>query len=229
MQRWSVLVTGDETSLVALSTLLPDPPYRCVRQQNMCVLTSPMFDAIPDAADLTDHVSGLLFGLVATIRTFSNPYAKLEFAGVRSKTPDGRNRVTSRPISILVLDPADLDPLRLPHATAGTRAMALVDLASRDPEVALAFRIMSSPTFSWREIYDIIELIGEREIIAAGWSTKAVLGPAKQTANHYRHLGEPAKNPLPPDPPSFWDAYKQVSAVLRMWIKRRQENDAVTS
>lgn len=66
-------MTGDETSLAALSTVLPYPPYRCARKQNTCVLTSPMFDAIPDAADLTAHVSGLLSGLVATIRTFSAP------------------------------------------------------------------------------------------------------------------------------------------------------------
>lgn len=221
MTRWSVLVRGDETSLHELPSLLPEPQYRCADEPGLCVLTSPTFDAIPNTGDLSAHVTGLLSSLVAVMRTFSNPYARLEFAGTRSKTPDGRNHATSGPVRIVVLDPAALDPLRLPHAADGTHAMALVSLANRDPAVALAYRIVSASEFGWREVYDIVELLGDREFLDAGRMTKSVLRDLKQTANHHRHLGEPAKNPLPPNPPSFWDAYQLVSAVLREWLDRR--------
>lgn len=221
MARWCVLVKGDEISLRELHKLLPSPLYRCEYEQDLCVLTSPTFDEISEVADLSAHVTALLSHLVAVMRTLSSPSARLEFVGTRSKTPDGRNRATSRPVRINIIDPAALDFAHMPHPEEGTAALALASLASRDGAVALAFRIMSAPEFGWREIYDIVELLGEQEFLRDGQVTKRALRDLKQTANHYRHLGEPAKNPLPADPPSFWEAYQLVSAVLREWLDRR--------
>lgn len=93
----------------------------------------------------------------------------------------------------------------------------MIDLAERNDDLRLALRIVGSPTFGWRELYDVIELLGPRTIVAARLADESRLKWVKQTANHYRHLGKPEANPLPPDPPDFFAAHMFVMRILRRW------------
>ena len=70
---------------------------------------------------------------------------------------------------------------------SGSLPTTVLSLAASDPEVR-----EENEALTWPRIYDIIEFLGGPSSIAkSGFASKKKTGCVKQTANYYRHLGNP--------------------------------------
>ena len=91
-----------------------------------------------------------------------------------------------------------------------------------DEMIREALTLHGESKLSWSQIYDIIELFGGVDGIAkAGRAGKRHTRIIRQTANHYRHLGGPKKNPLPSNPPTLTEATDFVRSLLKQYISSR--------
>lgn len=91
-----------------------------------------------------------------------------------------------------------------------------------DPAVKEALILHGDDALGWPQIYDIIEFLGGvAGVVKAGYATDKQTRSVKQTANHYRHLGSPKKNPLPPTPSTLAQAGAFARGLLKLWIASR--------
>jgi len=104
---------------------------------------------------------------------------------------------------------------------ASSRGADVVSLARRDPDVQAGFSLLGDRDISWHQIYDIIEFIGPAHIVKKKWASKNELRILKQTANHFRHLGRPMKNPLPANPPTIHQCRNVALDFFRRWVLER--------
>ena len=114
------------------------------------------------------------------------------------------------------------------HPTAsGSLATAALSLADSDHAVREALSLVGSGEPSWSRIYDIIEFLGGPRLIAeAGLASKKKTACVKQTANHYRHLGNPQNAKLPSNPPTLRVANLFALDILRKWIAQKTRDTA---
>lgn len=103
----------------------------------------------------------------------------------------------------------------------GTR---LVRRAFSEEELLEALAIVGEDDIKWSQIYDIIEFLGGcREIAKRNWATAREVDRFRRTANHYRHLGNPGRNPLPPNPPTLAESCTFAVNLLKQWIAKREQ------
>ena len=82
-----------------------------------------------------------------------------------------------------------------------------------------ALKLVDERPLRWSQIYDVTELLGGAERIAtAGWATKKDTVRVRRTANYYRHLGRPKKDPLPKNPPTLAQTRTFAFNLLKRWI-----------
>jgi hypothetical protein len=99
---------------------------------------------------------------------------------------------------------------------------AVFHTSLHDAMVDEALALHGEGGLSWSQVYDIIELLGGAESIAkAGRADKKSTRIVRQTANHYRHLGDPKKNPLPLNPPTLAEATTFVRSLLKRYVLSR--------
>jgi hypothetical protein len=105
---------------------------------------------------------------------------------------------------------------------SGSLATAALSLADSDHAVREALSLVGSGEPSWSRIYDIIEFLGGPRLIAeAGLASKKKTACVKQTANHYRHLGNPQNATLPSNPPTLRVANLFALDLLQKWIAQK--------
>jgi hypothetical protein len=83
-------------------------------------------------------------------------------------------------------------------------------------QLRLVMHLCSTPDFGWREIYDVIEAIGRREIRVRYGMTKAAIDRIMKAANAHRHRG--AKREADMNPATFDEARSAVQAIVRRFI-----------
>jgi len=101
---------------------------------------------------------------------------------------------------------------------AGTQPLgsAVLEVMARDSAVEEALSLHGDSELSWSQVYDVIEFLTKAGS-ASGKRTRVV----RQTANYYRHLGNPKKYPLPPNPPTLAQASEVARNLLKRWIYSR--------
>jgi hypothetical protein len=101
-------------------------------------------------------------------------------------------------------------------------ASAVLQAMTRDVAVKEAFALHGKSGLSWSQVYDIIEFLGGAEgIDKVGYASKAQTRKVRQTANHYRHLGNPKSFPLPSKPPTLADATEFARDLLKRYLASR--------
>ena len=110
------------------------------------------------------------------------------------------------------------------YSTAsGSLATAVLSLAASDPAVREALSLGRAEALTWPRIYDIIEFLrGPRSIAKSGLASMTKTDCMKQTANYYRHLGNPKDDKLPSNPPTLRAASLFAADILQQWIARKQ-------
>ena len=105
---------------------------------------------------------------------------------------------------------------------SGSLATDLLSRAATDPAISEALSLVGYEAPTWGQIYDIIEFLGgPRSIKTAGFASEKKAAHMKRTANHYRHLGNPANYPLPPKPPTFAEGRMFAINLMKTWIATR--------
>ena len=114
------------------------------------------------------------------------------------------------------------------HPTAsGSLAAAALSLAASDHQVREALSPVGSGEPTWSRIYDIIEFLGGPRLIAeSGLASKKKTACVRQTANHYRHLGNPQNAKLPSNPPTLRVASLFAFDILQKWIAQKTRDTA---
>ena len=114
------------------------------------------------------------------------------------------------------------------HPTAsGSLAAAALSLAASDHAVREALSLVGSGEPTWPRIYDIIEFLGGPSLIAeSGLASKKKTACVRQTANHYRHLGNPQNAKLPSNPPTLRVASLFAFDILQKWIAQKTRDTA---
>jgi hypothetical protein len=95
-----------------------------------------------------------------------------------------------------------------------------------DHSVNEALILHGETEVSWFRVYDLLEFLGSKEMVEAGWATGNQVRRVRQTANYYRHLGGKQKYSLPSNPPTLTAASEFVSSVLKKWMLRRLTRDS---
>ena len=96
---------------------------------------------------------------------------------------------------------------------------AVVGHAMANTNVREALALVGESDLQWPQLYNILEFLGGvKGIVKRKWATRELVGKCWRTANHYRHLGSPKKNPLPTDPPSIAEARSLALYLLKRWM-----------
>jgi hypothetical protein len=91
-----------------------------------------------------------------------------------------------------------------------------------DPAIAEALSLVGHEALTWGRIYDTIEFLGgPRSISKSGYAPESKTRHVRQTANHYRHLGNPKNHPLPSNPPTLAEAGVFAIDLMTRWIAER--------
>jgi len=111
----------------------------------------------------------------------------------------------------------------LSPTASGSLATDVLSLAASDPAVREALSLCGHEALTWSRIYDIIEFLGGPSLIAESGrsSKKKKTTRVKQTANHYRHLGNPQNYKLPSNPPTLRAASLFAFDILQKWIAQK--------
>jgi len=111
----------------------------------------------------------------------------------------------------------------LSPTASGSLAADVLSLAASDPAVREALSLCGHEALTWSRIYDIIEFLGGPSLIAESGrsSKKKKTTRVKQTANHYRHLGNPQNYKLPSNPPTLRAASLFAFDILQKWIAQK--------
>ncbi len=107
---------------------------------------------------------------------------------------------------------------------SGTQPLgsAVFQAMNLDPAVKEALALHGDGELSWSQIYDIIEFLGGvRKIVKAKFATKGATSTVRQTANHYRHLGNTGKFPLQSNPTLLAEGEDFARRLLKRWIASR--------
>jgi hypothetical protein len=110
----------------------------------------------------------------------------------------------------------------LSPTASGSLAADVLSLAASDPAVREALSLGGDEALTWSRIYDVIEFLGGPSLIAeSGLASKKKTTCVKQTANHYRHLGNPQNDKLPSNPPTLRAASLFAFDILQKWIAQK--------
>ena len=110
----------------------------------------------------------------------------------------------------------------LSPTASGSLATDVLSLAASDPAVREALSLVGHEALTWSRIYDIIEFLHGPSLIAeSGLASKKKTTRVKQTANHYRHLGNPQNYKLPSNPPTLRAASLFAFDILQKWIAQK--------
>ena len=111
----------------------------------------------------------------------------------------------------------------LSPTASGSLATDVLSLAASDPAVREALSLGGDEALTWSRIYDVIEFLGGPSLIAESGrsSKKKKTTRVKQTANHYRHLGNPQNYKLPSNPPTLRAASLFAFDILQKWIAQK--------
>jgi hypothetical protein len=96
---------------------------------------------------------------------------------------------------------------------SGSLGTVVRSRAATDPAITEALSLVGHQALTWGRIYDILEFVGGKR--------SKVHSRVKQTANHYRRLGNPNNNPLPPNAPTLAEASLFATDLLKTWIAKR--------
>ena len=105
---------------------------------------------------------------------------------------------------------------------SGSVATDVLSRAAADPAITEALSLVGDEAPTWARVYDIIEFLGgARAINQSGLAPLYATRRVRQTANHYRHLGNPKNDPVPPNPPTLAEAGLFATGILKKWIANR--------
>ncbi len=219
--KFAVQLTGTRPLLEHVAPCFQGEFARIVKVGDDWFLESSAFSICAAPAEvypIADQILKLIHRVTAVYARLFSPF---EIGYVQAFSDDGTpvNRALRAMQRVQVYSGegiAELQALR-EEQSLGT---CVVHEAMADEELLAALALVGDQhEIQWPQLYDILEFLGgERVIAGKNWATRAQVRRCRQTANYYRHLGRPIKNPLPANPLSLGEATAMVLGLLKNWI-----------
>jgi hypothetical protein len=222
--KWAIQLTGEEADFKLLEPCFQSNDLRIVKHDELWFLESERLNSFTDANGVWAVADKLLTELQTTFHLFAGASPRFALGFAQPYSDDGTpllgGRAVRAALTINVVCPQGITKLTssTPNGTFGSH---VVSCAATDSTIHAALSLIPTSEISWYQIYDIIEFISPIAIAEKGWASSREVRQIKQTANHYRHLGRPDKNPLPPNPPTIHQARTRTLAFLRLWLLER--------
>jgi hypothetical protein len=219
--KWAVQLTGLESTFEMLAPCFQSDYLRIVKRE-VWFLESERLNQCVDANAAWAVAEKLLTQLETTAYLFAGYGRSFEIGYAQSYKDDGTlgPRGLRGTATINVVSAVGTEELKF-NRVDSTLGSYVAYRVTQDPDIQAAFSLIATEEVNWHQIYDIIEFIGPTVIGKKKWASIKEVRIIKQTANHYRHLGRPKKNPLPPNPPTVHQARARALAFLKLWLLER--------
>ena len=218
----AAVLTGETNHLENLAPSFTGSDGTIRKNGDQWVLESPRFQSCTTGDQLFSLAEDILYDIQCILALYINATPFLSVHYVKFVTQGGAGfrqiRCTGEINVISTKGIAELKSLNgtQPLGSAVLRAM------NTDPRIKEAFSLHGEGELSWSQIYDIIEFVGgENRIVKAKFASRVGVRRLRQTANHYRHLGNPQKYLLPSKPFSLKDGTEFTRNLLKRWITKR--------
>jgi hypothetical protein len=206
---YAVVVTGAEHVLAGLAPSLASPIATLRKRQGEWIIESTRFEPLEFDDMLSQCANELLLQIHQVLALYLGLTSEpLAIRGILKLSDD--DKVLARRIISLMEVNVYLDARSgFPPTASGSLATDVLSRVMTDTAIKEALSLAGHKPLTWGQIYDILEFVGVRR------------SKLKQTANHYRHLGNPTKYLLPQNSPTLAEATKCATVLLKDWISTR--------
>jgi hypothetical protein len=220
--RHAVVITGTEHVLEDLTPSFAGAVATIRKREGEWILESASFEPYESDEKLYQTAKELVSLMHWVLALYLGLYHEpLTIRALLRLTDDdkliARRRYASMAVNVFT-------PARqgLPPTASGSLGTVLLSRAATDPAIKEALSLVGNAAINWSQVYDIIEFLGgAHSIQQSGFAVTSETRRVRQTANHYRHLGNPKPCPLPPNPPTLDDARSFAIELLKKWIATR--------
>ena len=234
--KWTVQLAGNASDLSMLAQSLTGSNINVSHDGQEYVLMSDRFDPSDDAAAIRQKAEDLVTLLNGASRLALDATQSIKVGAVYRHGEDGRCEifVTPEPDRMRFRD--GLSTVKSTHADGTIEEFHPADpvrqwvpLALSNDAVANVFRILSSGTLDWVNLYRIFEIIaaevgGLKQIADNGWATVNSMELFKHTANSPGALGLNARHGAestqpPSNPMTISEARALVNSIIHAWLR----------
>src|ERR1700683_310457 len=221
--RFAVELKGQADTLANVAPCFQGDIARIVIRDDRWFLESSAFDGCTNGGQvfpIADNILGLIHRICYLYTRLLAPFT-IGYVQPLNETDAPLGRVLRASDTVNVYSSRGIEELRDSRGsqTLGTETLTR---ALEDQEVRVALALIGENDVEWPRIYDIVEFWGPETIVENKWATRKTVRRLRQTANHYRHLGRPQNNRLPPEPPSLQESLSLVLNLLKKWMSRTQ-------
>jgi hypothetical protein len=197
---FEIFLRGEADTIASVSRMLECRrfwPIASEENPEMLVVRSPAFRDPKDDAEIREFGDLLCAGLRTVAFALSGAEIIVRCVGFRIYF----NKVIERTVAwsnefrVQGLGPNWLDQYTAEDQNGNRIVEKAVAAALASEQLRLVMHLCSTPDFGWREIYDVIDAIGRREICARYGMTKAAIDRIMRTANSHRHRGGKQRRP----------------------------------
>jgi hypothetical protein len=222
---YAAVITSEAHAPNLLEDIAPSfcSPIATIRKfQNRWILQSSTFEPYESDGKLFEAANNLLTQIHLVLALYLGRYSEpLSVRALMMLTDDdkliGHRRYFTQTFSVVMPAEQVFNP-----TASGSLATVVLSRAVTDPAITEALSLVGHEALTWGRIYDIIEFLGgPSSIKKAGFASEHKAAHMKRTANHYRHLGNPAKYPLPSNPSTLAEARMFAIDLVRRWIAER--------
>ena len=242
-EGWWTQLVGDEEDLQALAEIFTEPPLRVVERNGDYYLRADAFRSLADPGDVRARAAELLRRANGAVRLSRSQSTSVELShAVFVSEAGGRQHfevltVEQTAVASLGMEvirsPGQREEISVPQEDEPddpeqADVQSWMTLASEDPNVAQALRLLGQGDVTCSGLYHLYEIVlgdaGGR-IYDEGWVTRSEIERFRRTANSPAVLGENARHghettEPPSNPMSQGDAQQLIEGLLVRWLTR---------
>jgi hypothetical protein len=235
---WMVQLAGDTSDRSALAQSLTGTDLNVSHDGQDYVLTSDRFAPADDAVAVRQNAEDMVALLNGGSRLALDTTQSIRVGAVYRRRADGLRDAFIFPEPLVLRFRAISPTVKVTHVDGTVEEFHPADpvkpwlaLAFANEAVAKVFRILSSGTLDWVNLYRIFEIIaadvgGLDSIASNGWGTKTSMQLFKRTANSPGVLGLDARHGAettqpPPKPMLIAEARTLINSIIHAWLRAK--------
>ena len=235
---WMVYLAGDTSGLSALAQSLTGTDINVSHDGQDYILTSDRFTPADDAAVVRQKAEDMVALLNGGSRLALDATQSIRVGAVYRRRDDGLRDIFVFPEPLVIQFRVISPTVKVTHTDGTVEEFHPADpvklwvaLALSNDAVANVFRLLSSGTLDWVNLYRIFEIIaadvgGLDAIASDGWGTKASMKLFKHTANSPSALGLDARHGAettqpPPQPMLISEARTLINSLIHAWLRAK--------
>ena len=192
------------------------------RRENQWILESSSFEPYEFDEKLYQAANRLVAQIHSVLALYLGRYGDPLTVRALLRLTDDDKLIALRRYSTLTVNVVMPAEQVFSPTASGSVGTVVLSRAVTDPAIAEALSLLGHEAPTWGKIYDIIEFLGgPRTIEKSGFAPERETRRVKQTANYYRHIGNPKEYKLPSNPPTLYDAGMFAFDLMKRWIAKQ--------